>query len=233
MSVKSLLKQIPGARALIDFARNIRAEKIDSSAGYWEARYHDGGDSGAGSYGRLALFKAQFLNEFVRTRNVRSVLEFGSGDGAQLLLAEYPSYTGLDVSRTILAEVRKKFRDRPNMKFVHASDYSPELKAELVLSLDVIYHLVENDVFHSYMQRLFDASLRYVIIYSSNDNRGFVSPHVRHRKFTRWVGRNRHDFTLVILQLNPYPEDPADPENTSFADFYVFEKRRERSDRRK
>lgn len=224
MSVKSILKQVPGGGMLIDFARNIRAEKIDSSADYWEARYREGGDSGAGSYGRLALFKAQFLNEFVRRRNIRSVLEFGCGDGAQLMLADYPSYTGIDVSRTILAAVRDKFRDRPEMRFLHASDYSPERKAELVLSLDVIYHLVENEVFNAYMQRLFDASLRYVIIYSSNDSRGFVNPHVRHRKFTRWVERNRRDFTLVNHQLNPYPEDPADPGNTSFADFYVFEK---------
>jgi predicted O-methyltransferase YrrM len=224
VSVKSLLRQVPGGGALIDFARNIRAEKIDSSADYWEARYREGGNSGAGSYGRLALFKAQFLNEFVRTKGVKSVLEFGSGDGAQLMLAEYPSYVGVDVSRTILAAAREKFRDRPDMRFLHASEYSSDVKAELVLSLDVIFHLVEDAVFEAYMRRLFNASLHYVIIYSSNDNRGFVAPHVRHRKFTRWVKRNAPGFTLLKREPNPFPEDAADPENTSFADFYVFER---------
>jgi predicted O-methyltransferase YrrM len=223
VSVKSLLRQVPGGRALIDFARNVRAEKVDSSADYWEARYRKGGNSGAGSYGRLAHFKADFLNAFVRSAEVQSVLEFGSGDGAQLMLADYPSYTGVDVSRTVVEAARKKFRDRPNMRFLHASEYSPELKADLVLSLDVIFHLVEDEVFETYMKRLFEASLRYVIIYSSNDNRGFVAPHVRHRKFTRWVKRERPDFALARHQPNPYPEEETDPENTSCADFYVFE----------
>ena len=77
MQVKSLLRQVAGGGALIDFARNIRTRKIDSSADYWEARYRDGGNSGAGSYGRLALFKARFLNDFVRSENVQSVIEFG------------------------------------------------------------------------------------------------------------------------------------------------------------
>ena len=224
MSVKALIRQVPGGEALIGFVRNVRAEKVDSSADYWEARYREGGNSGAGSYGRLAAFKAQFLNEFVRTAGVRSVLEFGSGDGAQLMLAQYPSYTGVDVSRTIVDAAREKFRDRPEIRFLHASEYPPRLKADLVLSLDVIFHLVEDDVFEAYMRRLFDSSLRHVIIYSSNDNRGFVAPHVRHRKFTKWVTKARPEFRLVRQERNPYPEDVEDPDNTSFADFYVFEK---------
>lgn len=226
MQVKSLLRQVAGGGALIDFARNIRIRKIDSSADYWEARYRDGGNSGAGSYGRLALFKAQFLNDFVRSENVRSVIEFGSGDGAQLELADYPAYIGLDVSRTVLELAREKFRDRPDMRFLHTSEYSPNLKADLVLSLDVIYHLVENEVFDAYMQRLFNASSRHVIVYSSNDNRGFVAPHVRHRKFTKWVSSFRPDFVLRKHSPNPYAEGIDDGGETSFASFYVFERRR-------
>jgi len=226
VQVKSLLRQVAGGGALIDFARNIRTRKIDSSADYWEARYRDGGNSGAGSYGRLALFKARFLNDFVRSENVQSVIEFGSGDGAQLELAEYPDYTGLDVSRTVLDVAREKFRDRPDVRFLHTSEYSPDLKADLALSLDVIYHLVEDEVFDAYMQRLFDASVRFVIVYSSNDNRGFVAPHVRHRKFTKWASSFRPDFVLTKHLLNPYAEGSDDGGETSFADFYVFEPRR-------
>ena len=36
-----------------------------SSADYWEDRYHTKGNSGAGSYGVLAAYKAGFLNAFV------------------------------------------------------------------------------------------------------------------------------------------------------------------------
>lgn len=37
-------------------------------------------------------------NDFVRARGIDSVIEFGCGDGAQLALAEYPAYGGIDVS---------------------------------------------------------------------------------------------------------------------------------------
>ena len=47
---------------------------------------------------RLAAFKAEVPNDFVRARGIDSVIEFGCGDGAQLALAEYPAYVGIDVS---------------------------------------------------------------------------------------------------------------------------------------
>ena len=64
------------------------------SAQYWRDRYRSGGNSGAGSYGRLADFKAEIVNAFVREHDVASVIEFGSGDGAQLALADYPTLSG-------------------------------------------------------------------------------------------------------------------------------------------
>lgn len=40
---------------------------------YWEARYKNGGNSGAGSYNKLALFKAEIINEFIKKNNIKSV----------------------------------------------------------------------------------------------------------------------------------------------------------------
>jgi hypothetical protein len=57
-----------------------------SSAAYWEARYRAGGHSGAGSRGRLAAFKADFLNALIRDNAIASAIEFGCGDGGQLAL---------------------------------------------------------------------------------------------------------------------------------------------------
>src|SRR5579859_8234848 len=64
-----------------------RQLQFRGSSTYWEERYRAGGNSGAGSYGRLAEFKAEVLNGFVHSRGIRSVVEFGCGDGAQLALA--------------------------------------------------------------------------------------------------------------------------------------------------
>jgi formylmethanofuran dehydrogenase subunit E-like metal-binding protein len=75
------------------------------------------------------------------------------------------------------------------------------------------------------MQRLFDSSERFVIIYSSNtdDNPAGLAPHVRHRNFTRWVEANQPDWTLTQYIPNRYPLKD-DQKKESFADFYIFEK---------
>ena len=44
---------------------NSAIRKIDSK-NYWEKRYLKGGDSGDGSYGKLAEFKAKIMNRFVK-----------------------------------------------------------------------------------------------------------------------------------------------------------------------
>lgn len=195
-----------------------------TSGDYWEERYRFGGNSGAGSYNRLAAFKAEILNDFVATHHLGTVIEFGSGDGAQLQLAEYPDYIGVDVSRTVLASARERFAGRPSIRFAHTSEVTDSCGADLALSLDVIYHLVEDDIFHQYMHRMFDAATKYVIVYSSNTDRSTPDPHVRHRHFSRWVEDNRNDFHLVRTIPNRYPYSRKDPENTSFADFYIFER---------
>src|SRR3979490_3302299 len=69
-----------------------------SSSSYWKERYQRGIGSGHGSRGHLAEFKAAALNLFVKENGVTSVVEFGCGDGAQLKLADYTQYTGIDVS---------------------------------------------------------------------------------------------------------------------------------------
>jgi hypothetical protein len=99
-----------------------------------------------------------------------------------------------------------------------------DLKADLTLSLDVIYHLVEDQVFEEYMSALFAASRRWVIVYSSNHDAQPEAVHVRHREFTRWVARHWPDFQLKERIANAFPFDAADPQQTSFADFYIFER---------
>lgn len=196
-----------------------------SSADYWESRYAEGRNSGSGSYGRLSAFKARFLNSFVRNRKIGSVIEFGSGDGNQLSLADYPRYIGVDVSRTAIGSCRERFAGDSTKTFILLDDYAGE-KADLSMSLDVIYHLVEDNVFNEYMARLFDSSKRYVILYASNYDKQTRSQHVRHRYFMDWILRNRPEFALVKFQKNPYPIGQAGQSagTTSPSDFFVFEK---------
>jgi hypothetical protein len=225
MSLRSVVKSLPVIGPLAKAAaRPFKRRRFDGSADYWERRYIDGGNSGAGSYNRLAEFKAAFLNDFVARNEIRSVIEFGSGDGAQLELARYPEYIGVDVSRAAVEATRSRFASDPSKRFYESAGLPPASRAELSLSLDVIYHLVEDNAFDGYMHALFDASTRFVIIYSSNDERRSPAPHVRHRRFTDWVEQHRPEFALRERAPNAYPFDESDPDNTSFADFHVFER---------
>ena len=81
--------------------------RFNNSGDYWENRYRGGGNSGAGSYRRLAQFKAEFLNQFVAVNHIASVIEIGCGDETQLALAKYPAYVGIDVSETAVASTKQ------------------------------------------------------------------------------------------------------------------------------
>jgi hypothetical protein len=119
-SIRQTLGALPGVgpalRRLYHVFVPVRPQPpvFEQSSQYWNDRYAGGGNSGAGSYGRLAHFKAEVINKFVAAHGIRTVIEFGSGDGAQLELAHYPRYTGIDVSERAVALCRRKFNRDPN-----------------------------------------------------------------------------------------------------------------------
>ena len=194
-----------------------------NSAHYWDTRYANGGNSGAGSYGRLAEFKASVLNQMIRQQDIKSVIELGFGDGNQLTMSNYPEYTGFDISPQAVALCRERFADDKTKRFFHM-DMLGEARAELVLSLDVIFHLVEDEVYEHYMEQLVAATSRFLAIYSSNYHGKAEVEHVRHRKFTKWISRNAKELSLFQKIENPYPYNSFDAKNTSFSHFWIFQK---------
>ena len=208
-------------RSILRAWRNAR---FPGSRQYWQDRYMRGGDSGDGSSGALAEFKADVMNAFVRQRSIRSVIEFGCGDGKQLALAEYPSYVGLDVSQRALLRCISLFAaDRTKSFFLYDPacwvDHQRRFAADCAISLDVIYHLVEDRIYDRYLDHLFGAARHYVVIYSSDradeSLRLRSVKHVRHRNLTRDVLARYGNFSLIEEMRNRYPE-------RSFASFFVY-----------
>jgi SAM-dependent methyltransferase len=204
---------------LTKLKRCLRRSLFPGSSRYWERRYAAGGTSGAGSAGRLAEYKANFINSFVKEQEIRSVIEFGCGDGQQLARAEYPSYVGIDVSQTAVERCKSLFKTDETKRFLHSEEYRGE-KADLGLSLDVIYHLTEDQVFGPYMRQLFGAATKFVVIYSSDNDRPSDVPHIKHRKFSDWVRANLPTWNLIRNERNPFPG--YDDAQKTFAEFYVF-----------
>ncbi len=209
----------------LKLTKSKKTKPFPGSIRYWENRYAEGGDSGVGSYGKFSIFKSEVLNDFVDKYNVQSVIEFGCGDGNQLKLAKYPKYLGLDVSGTAISHCKRIFLNDESKSFMKVEDYRNEA-ADLTLSLDVIYHLVEDEVFEDYINGLFAASKRFVIIYASNtnDNTGYEGAHIIHRKFTDWIECRLTDWALYKHIPNRYPYK-GDYREGSFADFYIFKKK--------
>jgi hypothetical protein len=217
--VRSSLRSMPGMRS-ISIARQRLV--FSGSTTYWERRYDLGGTSGAGSYGDLARYKAEFLNSFTRERGISTVTEFGCGDGNQLSLAEYPAYIGLDISRTAIRLCKERFApDITKSFFLYDSschiDRTGIFTADMAISLDVVYHLVEDSVFEEYMTHLFEASRKYVVVYATNDELVGTAPHVRHRKFSSWVELNCPRWRLTDEFCGP-------PVGGGQADFFVYER---------
>jgi hypothetical protein len=220
--MKDLIKRIPlvGPVARSVYRRWFNPPKpFDGSEDYWIARYREGGNSGAGSYNRLAEFKAEVLNDFVARHDIRDLIEFGCGDGNQLTLARYPSYLGFDVSPDAIEGCVRRFAGDASKSFMLVHDYTGQT-AQLVLSLDVIYHLTENEVYETYMRTLFCAARDYVVIYSSDKDEAQTA-HVRHRQFSRWVRANAPDWRLLGHIPNRYPYT-GDNDTGSLADFYIY-----------
>ncbi|HEX5422878.1 MAG TPA: hypothetical protein VFW94_04965 [Candidatus Acidoferrales bacterium] len=216
----------PAARTLSrSLAHPNKRGEFRSSQSYWKHRYDNNGNSGAGSYGRLAAFKAETISDYVARHSIASVIEFGCGDGAQLSLTDYPYYIGVDVSMKVIELCGKRFANDPSKSFMVLEEFdATPVTADMSMSLDVIYHLVEERTYHDYMHRLVQSAERSICIYSSNVQLpGHVS-HIRHRRFTDWFDTNAPEWKLVKTVRNRYPYDFNNPDETSWADFYFFER---------
>jgi len=229
-AVKQFVKELPVVGDLVRSlhwvitAPGRRRSPFPGTGPYWERRYAAGGSSGDGSCGPAALHKARVLNTFVKDKGIGSVIEFGCGDGNQLALAEYPRYLGLDISPEAVERSRETFGSDRSKSFKLMEEYEGE-RAELALSLDVIYHIVEEELFEGYMRRLFGSSERYVIIYSSDTDRNFGlhGTHVRHRSFTKWVKEEMGDWMLKEKVPGWSFLKGAFPHRYA-VDFYIYER---------
>lgn len=187
-----------------------------NSSNYWEQRYRSGRDSGNGSYGKLAMFKAGIINLFIEEHDIKSVLDFGCGDGHQASFFDCQEYIGYDISKTAIEQCKKKFEVDTTKTFTsNIEDLKP---VDLTLSCEVLFHLVEYGVFIQYLQNLFVLSNRFVIIYSSN-NEGILPDayHIKHRNFTSVVAECFPMWKFIRFIPNKYPKE-------CFSDFYIYEK---------
>lgn len=186
---------------------------------YWDNRYKHGGNSGAGSYGKLANFKAKIINTFVSENNIDTMIDYGVGDGNQLRMFNIKNYIGIDVSPYIINKCKRIFKNDQSKKFYIDSEYDMNGSTDLVISCDVLYHLINEDIYEKYMKNMFTIiPCKYVIIYAANvDKTGAI--HVKKRKFTEYIENNFPTWELIKKIDNPYKG------KSSESDFFIYKKK--------
>lgn len=198
-----------------------------NSSEYWDNRYKNGGNSGQGSYNALAKFKASVINDFIEKNNIQSLLDYGVGDGNQLALIDTSKqlYYGIDISPTIIEKCKNMYKNDSTKQFFLSSILDTSIKTELVLSSDVLYHLIEDSVYYNYLNELFNRSNKYVIIYARDENLNHTT-HVKFRKFTDYIESTFQEFRLIKHIPNKFPQLKIGHDNniTSPSDFYIYEK---------
>ena len=181
------VNRLTGVPAKLNGKERYRAES------YWEQRYKLGGHSGAGSRGGAAKAKAAWLATFARSNNVRSIVEFGCGDGFVLrlwwsaLAPAPPRYHGFDLSPSVVRMNQKKWVSTGNVTFSVLRPLerpAVDKHGELTLSMEVLQHIVDQGQYEAYLDKLFATSARFVAIYGANINRRHEAVHMKLRRFT-------------------------------------------------
>ena len=175
----------------------------------------------------MAQFKADIINNFIEQNQIKSIIDYGVGDGNQLKLinTENLMYTGIDVSEFIISKCKEKFKYDKTKTFILSDNIHHKLESDLILSCDVIYHLIEDSVYEEYMNNLFTLSKKYAIIYAKNEDINHTI-HVKYRKFSNYIETNLPEWQLIEYIPNKFPQLKLGINNdtTSSSDFYIYKK---------
>jgi SAM-dependent methyltransferase len=111
--------------------------------------------SGEGSIPSRNRRYIRILQEFIRKRGIRSVVDLGCGDWSFSRYIDWSGvdYTGIDIVPELIASHNAQFA-RPGIRFIQANFLECELpRADLAVSKEVLQHL-SNEMVSRFLSRL-------------------------------------------------------------------------------
>lgn len=134
---------------------------------YWDQRYNDGGTSGPGHKGDNHIFKWKVIDKY--SPFLQSVVDVGCGDLSFWEGRECESYTGIDISNTI---IKKNMIRCPNWEFIceKAEIEIKGLHKEAVFCMSVLFHIMDLDTYIQILKNLCTYSDNYIFIYTWINN---------------------------------------------------------------
>jgi len=120
--------------------------------GTWGKDVAGKGTSGTGSTLAITREYRAYVEDFIKTHNVKSVVDAGCGDWTFSSAIDWngASYLGVDIASDVIATVRAR-HEKENIKF-RVGDITDELPAaDLLISKDVLQHL-SNKLVHNFIR---------------------------------------------------------------------------------
>jgi hypothetical protein len=206
--------------------------KYVDSREYWINRYKSFLGAGVNfdpPKDKVFQYKIDVVNQVLTDYNINSVIEFGCGLGWIADSVEM-EYSGVDVSPEAIYMCKRDLGNRKNLRFGLYPDALKKMDPkEATMSLDVIYHLLEDKVYEEYMNNLFGYATKLVIVHSSNTTEQYEggAKHVMHRKFSDYVNDNLTDWKLdkIIPTKFPYYKGIKNLKDCAFADTHCYVKK--------
>ena len=132
----------------------------------WNHHYEAGGKSAEDdNYREPTRWKHDILNRFY-TPGKDTIIDVGCGD-LQFWkddLTPGDKYTGIDISETIAAKNHEKY---PNQTFIAASsDHTQNIKADVVICIDMLYHIMDDEVYLKTLGNLKKYAGSTILIYT-------------------------------------------------------------------
>lgn len=169
---------------------------------YWVTRYGTGGDSGFGSHDEHSIkFKGDYINEFIKKFNVETLFDYGCGDGNQLkMINGFTHYTGYDIAPNIIEDCKILYVGHEDKFFTSKLDDIIGKKFDLAISMDVTYHIIEDELFKFYLDTLF-SSADVIILFTTNSDHHTPLKHHKPRKIIDHIKDTYIDFELIDVKM--------------------------------
>jgi len=139
--------------------------------GTWGKDVAGKGTSGTGSTLVITREYRAYLEDFIKTHNIKSVVDAGCGDWTFSSAIDWngASYLGVDIASDVIATVRAK-HEKATIKF-QVGDITDDLPAaDLLISKDVLQHL-SNELVHNFIENnLRKRKYKWVILTNDRGN---------------------------------------------------------------
>ena len=149
---------------------------------YWNSRYNAGGNSGYGSYGEQKDKKLGWLKDL----DFDHITDIGCGDfhfSNELLKLHPASYTGFDISGAIVEKNKVRYPEHKHDFYNYESGMNLP-KSDLVICLDVLFHIYEEDEYEEMLHTLKTLPTKYLAVTAyEREQKDGVGHHIHIRDF--------------------------------------------------